>query len=859
MIRYNVLARASASALALSVSLLAVSAAASAAGQAASNNDFESVTVIGYRAMMAGSVARQRSSDNIESVVTRDAIGQMPDQNVAEAASRLTGMNLFSDQGEGRYLAIRGLDPNLNSSSINGVRIMSPENGVRQVALDVVPSELVESIEVIKTLTPDMDADTLGGVVRINTTKGFDRKDPFFSISGEAGYNDLNQKISPKVGIDFALPVSDKLGIAGGASYNKRQTSTDGIEMSGWSTSPGGVVYANNLEYRDYDVARTRAAFSGSVDFKPVESTALYLRALYSIFNDTEKRQRLIFTKLGTPTSGDANTATFDSKDASITVRRDLKDRYESQIIQSYQLGGVTAFDGWKFEYEGSFTRSTEHQWHTQDPTRFEWKASKAGQLNVTFDYSNLDTSLYTINTGSANFLNTANYSFKQLTNKDTLSADHEWAYRGDITRSFDFGSGELELKAGGKVRLRNKSNINNTKSFTSYTGTYTLASVAGTQTYSLASIAPLADLGLVRGFNTTNAANFVLDASGSYLTNAEDYYNVDENVYAGYGMARYTAGPLMVVGGLRVESTDDTIRGNKVNEAALTVTPVTYNKSYTDWLPSFGVRYNAADDVVLRGGIYKSLVRPNISDMAPNFFIKSDTTGTFGNPGLNPYRAWNFDISAEWYLDKDSVIQIGAFYKDISDFIVGTTIYAADYPSGFNGITGWSQASVNINGNSATTKGFEFNYQQALTMLPDPLDGFLVGFNYTYTDASGDLPTRRIPLSVSSKNIFNAMLGWEKGRWSIRGTASYRSGYLDQDGVVSSYMDDRYVKAHIQFDASVKYKLSDNVRLYADFVNLNNEPYLAYQHGVGTQLRDRLLQYETYSWTGKFGIKMSF
>jgi TonB-dependent receptor len=829
-----------------------------AVAQEMAANTVESITVVGQRAMMANSIGKQRDADIIESVVTRDAIGQFPDQNVAEAASRLTGMNLFADQGEGRYLAIRGLDPNLNSSSINGVRIMSPEAGVRQVALDVVPSELVESIEVIKTLTPDMDADTLGASVRINTTKGFDRKDPFFSISGEAGYNDLNKKISPKVGIDFALPINDKLGIAGGASYNKRLTSTDNSEMSGWTMSPGGVVYANNLEYRDYDVARTRAAFSGSVDFKPVESTTLYLRALYSIFNDTEKRQRLIFTKLGTPASGDANTATFDSTTA-ITVRRDLKDRYESQIIQSYQLGGVTAFDGWKFEYEGSFTRSTEHQWHTQDPTRFEWKASGAGKLNVTFDYADLDTTLYTVNTGSANFLNTANYGFKQLTNKITLSTDHEWAYHGDITRSFDLGEGTFEVKAGGKVRLRNKSNINNTMNYTGYAGTYTLASVAGHQTYGLTDIEPLADLGLVRDFNKANAANFVLDANGSYLTNVEDYYDVDENVYAGYGMARYTAGPLMVVGGLRVESTEDTIRGNKVNEATLTATPVTYNKSYTDWLPSAAVRYSVADDVVLRGGVYKSLVRPNISDMAPSFVIASDLTGSFGNPDLNPYRAWNFDLSAEYYLGRDGVIQVGAFYKDISNFIVGTTIYAVDYPAGFQGITGWNEASVKVNGNSATTKGFEFNYQQALTMLPDPLDGVLVGFNYTFTDASGDLPTRRIPLSVSSKHTFNAMLGYEKGRWSLRGTAAYRSGYLDEDGVVNNSLDDRYVKSHLQFDASVKYKLSDNVRLYADFVNLNNEPYLAYQHGVAGQVRDRLLEYETYSWTGKFGARMSF
>lgn len=826
-----------------------------AAAQSASNEDVESVTVIGQRAMMASSVSRQRASDIIESVVTRDAIGQFPDQNVAEATRRLPGVNVLDDQGEGRYVAVRGLAPDLNSASINGVRVMSPEAGTRQVALDVVPSELVESIEIIKTLTPDMDADTIGASIRINTTNALDRKDPFFSISGEAGYNNLNKNISPKVGVDFALPISDKLGIAGGASYNRRQTSTDNTEMADWTTSPGGIVYAENLEYRDYDVSRTRAAFSGSLDFRATESTTLYARVLYSIFNDTEMRRRLIFKLSGEPYGGDENTAAFRSDDGTVTVRRDMKDRYESQIIQTYQVGGITAFERWKFEYQGSFTRSTEHEWHTQDPTRFEYKVKKAGQLAVTFDYSNLETTLYDVITGESKFLDPSSYKFTELGDKNGVSVDKEWAYRGDITRSYELGTSEFELKAGGKVRLRNKNYSSVNKIYDDYNGSYTLSDATGApQTYALTSIEPLTNLNLVREFNKANLANFVLNPDDSLLDNAEGYYDTDENVYAGYAMARYTDGPLMVVGGVRIESTRDKIRGNKVEEDTLTVTPVMYKKDYTDWLPSAAVRYNLAKDMVLRAGVFKSVVRPEIEDMAPIFVIDDSLEGEFGNPMLDPYRAWNFDISAEWYLGSDGVIQIGGFYKDISNFIVKKTILSADYPGGFEGITGWDRATVHINGNSATAKGVEFNYQQALSMLPDPLDGLLVGFNYTYTDASGDIIGRRIPLLDSSKHTFNAMLGFEKGRWSLRGTVAYRSGYLDE--LVNTALDDRFVKGHMQFDASVKYKLSDNVRLYAEFVNLNNEPYLAYQHGPG---RDRPLQFETYSWTGKFGVRMSF
>lgn len=840
----------------LATSML-VGFSSAAMAQELAANDVESVIIVGQRAIMANSIARQRASDRVESVITRDAIGQLPDQNVAETTRRLTGVNVLDDQGEGRFIAVRGLSKDQNSASINGVRVMAPESDRRAVALDVVPSELVESISVVKTLTPDMDADTIGAAIQINTTKGFDRKDPFFSITGEAGYNGLNEQLSPKVGIDFALPVSDKLGFAGGASYNRRQTSTDNTEMADWTTTPGGVVYAKNLEYRDYDVVRTRAGFSGSVDFKPVESTTLYARALYSIFNDTEMRRRVILKLDGlTPYAGDDNTASFrNTTSNTLTLRRDLKDRYESQIIQTYQIGGTTAFEGWKFDYEGSFARSAEHEWHTQDPTRFEYKLkNKATAIDFTLDYSDLETTRYTINSGADALLKPSNYKFTEMNDKDGLGVDKEWSYRGDITRSFDIGSGEFEIKAGGKARLRNKNYHSNNKIYDAYNGTYTLADVAGVQTYSLIELGPLADRALVRTFNTDNRAGFALNADDSFLDNAEGFYDTDENVYAGYGMARYTDGPLMIVGGLRVEHTLDKVRGNKVDEDAVTATPVSLKKTYTDWLPSLSLRYNLADDMVLRAGMFRSVARPQISDMAPIFIIDDSLEGEFGNPDLNPYRAWNFDLSTEWYLGQDGVIQIGAFYKDISDFIVKQTILKADYPNGFNGVTGWDRATVHVNGGNASVKGIEFNYQQALTMLPGALDGVLIGFNYTYTDASGDIVGRRIPLPEAAKHTFNAMLGYEKGRWSLRGTAAYRAGYLDE--VVNTALDDRNVKSHLQFDASVKYKLSDHVRLYADFVNLNNEPYLAYQKGPG---RDRLLQYETYSWTGKFGVKMSF
>src|SRR3546814_7013946 len=148
-------------------------------------NAADTILIGGQRANLASAISRQRAAGTVETVLTRDAIGQFPDQNVAEAVRRAPGVNVLNDQGEGRFVSVRGLDPNLNAASINGVRIPSPESDVRSVALDTIPSELVESIEIKKTLTPDMDADTIGATIEINTTSALARKKPIVAVSAE--------------------------------------------------------------------------------------------------------------------------------------------------------------------------------------------------------------------------------------------------------------------------------------------------------------------------------------------------------------------------------------------------------------------------------------------------------------------------------------------------------------------------------------------------------------------------------------------------------------------------------------------------------------------------------------------------
>jgi len=835
--------------------------------------DIENVIVVGQRAMMQNALNRQRNDDLIKSIVTRDAIGQFPDQNVAEAVRRLAGVNVLNDQGEGRFIAIRGLDPGLNAASVNGSRIPSPESDSRAVALDVIPSELVESIEVIKTLLPDMDADTIGAAIRINTTNSLQRDEPFYALKLESSYNDLNGKTSPKASVDFVYPFSEKLGVAGGFSYNKRETSTDNVEAEGWDVTDSGITFADAIEYRDYDVERERVGASLSIDYRVDDSTSLYARTLYSLFDDTEQRRRLVFEMDEEPTLGSSSSASFLSDDGEISVRRGLKDRFESQQIFSLELGGITNTGDWTIEYKASYAGAEEEETDTEDPTRFRNDFDAVGDLAVTFDYANIELPVFAVTAGLTAFDDPATYAFNKTELVEGLAEDDEVAFQLDVTRELAVAQGDLRVKFGTKLRQREKSFDLFLQVFDDFSGSYTLADVFGQQSYDLAQLGALPDLAATRDFNSENRSSFEVNALDTAFESAIEDYTVEEDIVAAYVMGFYELDKLTVAGGVRIERTENAMQGSLVelveedgtrNGAVLTedavfTTARSFTNEYTDVLPSMSVRYDARSDIVLRGGFFKSVVRPGISKLAPRFIVEEaddgEREGEFGNPELDPLSAWNYDLSAEWYFKPEAVFQVGVFYKAIDDFIVDVEFESGDDPfmGVYNGVT-FDEALIPLNGNEATVAGFEIAYQQALTDLPAPFDGLLVSVNYTYTDAEGDIGGRTIPLPAASKNNYNAMLGYERGPLSVRLTATYRDEYLDELG--GSADEDRYVKDHTQFDVSASYRMTDNFRVYAQLVNLGDEPYLAFQNGPTS---DQLLQYEEYSWTGKLGIQATF
>lgn len=812
------------------------------------------VLVVGQRANFLSAIARQRSSDTVQTVLTRDAIGQFPDQNVAEALRRAPGINVLNDQGEGRFVSVRGLDPNLNSASINGNRVLATGGDERAVALDVIPSELIESIEIKKSLTPDMDGDTIGGSIDIATTSSLDRRRNLYTASIEGSYNDLNGKTSPKGSVDFVHRFNDRFGIAGGLSYYNREFSTDNIEMDGWQD---GGEYAEDLEYRDYDVTRERYGATLTLDYALNDSTQLYLRGLYSTFDDTELRTRLVFG-FDEPSAISGTTASFDSGDGRIRVERDIKDRGETQNVRTISAGGRTDAGNWRFTYDLAYSQASQTERNSFDPLVFRRDFEDAGELGVTIDYADLRRPAYSIDFGEALFNDASQYEFDALERTTREDAeDEEVSVKFDAAYDFAAAGGSMEFKFGAKARQRDKTLNFAFDIYDGFDGDFTLADVLGEASYGLADIDPVPGLDAVRDFISANIGSFERADLDSDFATAAESYTAGEDVYAGYGQLRFDNGPLRIIGGVRVEQTEVDLAGSRLDLNAdaetLTITPVSYNRSYTDWLPSLNVRYNVSEDVVARFGAFRSVVRPSFGKMAPRFLIEEnedgDREGEFGNPDLDPYKAWNLDATLEYYFAPQAVIQGGVFFKRIEDFIVD-----AEFEDGvFNGIA-YSEAIIPINGDEADVFGVELSYGQVLTFLPAPFDGMLINLNYTYTHAEGDVLGRTVPLPTSAEHTFNAVLGYERGPLSLRAAGAYRSSYLDELG--GDVDEDRYIKPHFQVDLSAKYRLNEQVQLFGELVNLNDATYTAYQNQA---LGQRLLQYEEYSWTAKFGVKLNF
>ena len=841
---------------AISLSLLvmaspSVFAADTSVGTAASGAgaiDLDRVEVRPQLESQTRAVDLKRSSDAIEDAVSSDAMGVYPDKNVAESLQRLPGVSVTRDQGEGRFVVIRGLDANLNSVSVDGIAIGTPEDSSRAAPLDVIPSDSTERLRVVKSPTPDMPGDAIGGAILVESASAFDRDGRSLRGKIEASHQQLSGETSPKAAFNYSEVFADTFGVAVGVNYQKRSFESDNTEVE-YGTFEGGAdddLFANSLQRRKYEIERKRIGANLNLDWHPDEDNRYYLRTLYSQFDDAETRQRTIFdfgdegiTALG------GNQYRVDDL-AADSIQKRMRYRTKKENTFAASVGGENRLSGAVVDYKVGYTR-TEERVNDEMEARFEYAGD---DLSATVDQN---SRVPRIALSDAGWMDNGSYDFDRMVLSPKRVDDKEHSaqvnlrFDGD-NASYKFGllgrwrdrdvdTNERELRVGPDIALSDWT-------------TGTPEHRGGTLGQGMSSDAMRRYWAQFGGQYSARPQ----DAGGNALASLEEDYTAREDIFASYAMGTWDIGALRIIGGVRVENTQFSATGNSVDVASngrtYTVTPLTVSRSYTNVLPGLHLRYDAGDAWVLRAAANKTVSRPSFGDIAPRIGLsRGDEEVRIGNPQLDPYESKNIDLSIEKYIGTTGILSLGLFHKAIDGYIVNT-VSTTDpaYPD--------FKVTRVINGNKATVKGAEFNWQQQLAFLPAGWDGLLVGASGTWLDTDFDpgLAGRErddFMLPRASKHVYTAHIGYEKAGFSTRVAAVYRSEYLDTLGDSAAY--DIYVAPNTQLDVSLDYKITANVSVYLEAQNLLDKPLELYQ---GT--RSRTLQMEEYGRTYALGLKVA-
>jgi TonB-dependent receptor len=802
----------------------------------------------------AEAINRERTADNLVQVLPADVIRSLPNANMADALGRLPGVTLERDEGEGKYVQVRGTEPRLTNTTIDGVNVPSPESGVRQIKFDSIPADIVESVEISKTLQANMDGDGIGGSINLVTKTAGEK--PTVALSGMAGYMPIlggrpQYESTGTVGQRFGT--DKRWGVLVGGSYDWSGRGIDDIEpTSDLATFPNGstAVWKDSIDVREYRYYRTRWGIAGSTDYKLGEGSNLYARLLYSDFQNYG--DRWVYTlQDNTP-----NVSLLGSNGGGTGVPGfNNSDRRPDIAIGSLLIGGKHVLTSTWYSWDASISRS-------RDISRLDGQANFGSTLTTSacqFDPAST-TSIYRPQWTPACFSEaydptTMGLTDVQISHGQTAQLNVQLA--GAMAKRYHLGSRLATIEIGGKFRNAHKFDNgfsisyapNNPIMLSQFPNAFTGSNYYG-GTYKLG-YNPYYQT--VRDYLNSNLSAFT--PTSTFGLDPADYGLV-EKVGAGYLMNTIDLNSrIRVVAGVRFENTDLTTH---TFDTTLNSLSDKGTGSYLKILPSVSLRYALNGNTNLRLAYGRGLSRPDPQDIAQAVTFATTSspgvtknTATLGNPNLKAETADNFDVLIEHYLNPFGIIEAGYFYKRLTDPIVTTQFLKDFQPSPIAPPTVYTVTQP-INAGSAWVSGLEAAYLQHFTFLPGALSGLGLSANYSYTASQADgLPGRsdHPRLLRNAPNTWNVSPTYDRGRVSIRvglsynqaniSSYAYQDGTLLADGVTPSTptpgglkgpFSDQYFYTHLQVDAQGSIRLAHGLNFIMYGLNLTNEVFGFYQ-----------------------------
>jgi iron complex outermembrane receptor protein len=836
----------------------------------------EEVIVTGMRASMEDQLARKREADQIMDAISSEDIGKFPDENIGEALQRIPGVSLDREAGEGKGVSVRGLGAGLSQVTINGQTMASTE-GSREFNFSVLDSSIVSALEVWKSPMARQEEGSVGGTINIATRGPLDYKSGRLVLNAQAQYEDLSDDWGGKYTVNWLTQNdSGTFGFAIDANYSDRVTRSDQVIIPGWQlidendrfwtrNNWDDVAAANGLDYlyypidassrvRTYD--RQRTGVNPTIQWRPNDDMEFTLYGFYSKLEDYDTN----------------NSAQVRIRDVVNGNGRDASAfnwQFDGNNVSFFDATGANLRESWR-PYRNIGTLR-ENEWTTQGAQLdFEWNLNSTSTLLLAAGANSGEGDLTTY--PIADFRDTVGFSvdlrddprFPQTIidgggTDDTLM--NLWLINindqyDEVDRAFAQADFFKDVSWGDVVTVRtgikwhghetDHTQVRHENGTNGVSGDgYTLADFAlmcgdtpcvvdGFQ-YVNDTLPPLngtfsfVDFGLVSDV-------YPRDSRASVVA-LDESYNVDEDTFAAY-IQLDLEGDMFSIPyrgnvGLRWYDTDLTSSGVAVNEETGEITPQTVDRSYGDWLPSLNMVFVLQENLLLRFGGAKVVARPDQDDLAlAGRYNYIDQEARVGNPYLDPFRAWQTDLSLEWYFADAAMLQGGVFYKDIDSFISNGQIEGG-IPVDNGGVIEIWDAIGPINGDGGTVKGFEVAWQQAFTNLPGFLGGFGTQINYTYTDSDVSIPYIEggleygMPLEGLSESSYNLVVFWENDWFSARVAYNYRDSFLSNRS--NTQGNPVFTDGYGQLDASANWTINKTFTLSVNAINLNDEARYQY------------------------------
>jgi iron complex outermembrane recepter protein len=814
----------------------------------------DEIVVKGIRGSLEQSLAIKRNATGIVDAITAEDVGKFPDKNLAEALQRVPGIVINREFGEGERVSLRGTGTSLTRTLLNGHGLATADwfildqlNTTRSFNYLMLPTDIIGKVVVHKSASADLDEGGIGGVIDVETRQPLDLPTMTAYGSFSGAWSELSDEFDPQLSALVSWKSADEtLGVLVAGLRQERNIRRDGVEVLGYFEAPsasGPVLAPALIGSALFQQERVRTGGNFSVQYRPSEQLSLELSGLMSEFSADNLNQN--FLAWGTRAIGNGGTltnetvvgdtavagriASLDNGQSDFGAVYDAIDRFATAETRNVDLDGVVAFnDDWSLHFDVGYT---DAEGNTEAQPFVEFGAPAA------FDYD-LRGETPQVSFVNVDPTNPADMQFIFSSLHEILNNDEETYFYADLEHQLDRGVWK-RLKFGAKYADHDRELVFNATTYGGFhvpINTMPASAFAGAPTPGdfLDEIASPGTLDEYWQIDRAAVEQILFDnlaASTGREFYPQQNFSVNEKAMAGYVMAELEADNWRGNVGVRVVQTDQTSNGNLIDPTLGEIenpfgnyTPLSVERDYTDVLPSVNFSFDLTDQVLLRAAAAKVMARPDYTDIAPRTSLNPGAlSGSAGNPNLDPYRANQADVSLEYYPETGAGYAFAVYYKDIESFITdqpvtqnfpvqqATAPSLACTPIGPNLFDCPFIINLRSNGGGGTIQGVELAATQ-------PLFGdFGFQLNYTYADAEAD---NGDPLPQASEHQFN-LTGYFENDWlSTRLSYTYRSDFfvtfdrttpLNQESLES-------------LDAAVSYKVSDNLAITFDGINLTNE-----------------------------------